>query len=234
LAHVLLAAVLLAPLLAPLAVAAHAEASPRDRAKVVIRVYEVGTWNPELTSSLAQSATRLIDGVKASVDLSFVDCALPGACVTPAPSALVLRLTQGHHPAATRQCGEATVGKNRQRGVLMTIFRACVSETRQELRAGAIAQQGIAFGLMSLSESDILAAIVVHELIHLVLPDETHGKGLFKATLDAKDWMEIAGGWPHLDSALVSRLDRALAGPPVAQGLVAAARTTEADRADDR
>ena len=97
----------------------------------------------------------------------------------------------------------------------MTVFRACVDETRRELRAGAIAQQGIAFALLSLTESDILATIVVHELIHLVLPGEVHGKGLFKATLDARDWVEIAGGWSHLDAALVSRLGTALAAAPL-------------------
>jgi hypothetical protein len=212
----MVAAVLLAP-----QVATHADASGRDRATIVVRVYDLGPRNPELTASLEQSVSRLLDGVDASVDMTFVDCAVPNACVTPAPSALVLRLTAGRHPVAPRQCGEATVGRNGQRGVLMTIFGACVSQTRRELRAGAIAQQGIAFGLMSLTETDILGAIVVHELIHLVLPDEIHGKGLFKATLDARDWMEIAGGWPYLDSALVSRLDRALADGPVTQSVVA-------------
>ena len=168
--------------------------------------------------------TRLLDSVSAGLDVSFVDCAKPDACGTPSPSTLVLRLTPGRHPVAARQCGEATVGKSGQRGVLMTIFRGCVLDTRHELRAGAIAQQGIAFSLMSLTEADILATIVVHELIHLVLPEEVHGKGLFKATLDARDWVEIAGGWPQLDSALVSRLGRALADEPITHTVVATNR----------
>jgi hypothetical protein len=224
-----LAALLTAPLLAPLPIAraeagdaAGTAAAGRPPATVVIRVYELGaTRSPELTTSLSNAVTRLLDRVDMNVDVQFVDCGRPQACASVARGALVLRLTPGLHPAAERQCGEASKGVGLQRGVLMTVFRGCVAETRRELRTGAITEQGISFALLSLTESDILAAVVVHELIHLVLPDEIHGKGLFKATLDARDWLDMVNGWPQLDTALVSRLDRALATPPVAPTVLA-------------
>ena len=224
-----LAALLAAPLIATLPIA-HAEAADaggapavgRPPATVVIRVYELGaTRSPELTASLSTAVTRLLERVDMNVDVQFVDCARPQACASVARGALVLRLTPGLHPAAERQCGEASKGAGLQRGVLMTVFRGCVAETRRELRTGAITEQGISFALLSITESDILAAVVVHELIHLVLPDEIHGKGLFKATLDARDWLDLVNGWPQLDTALVSRLDRALAAPPVTDNVIA-------------
>ena len=224
-----LAALLAAPLIATLPIA-HAEAADaggapapgRPPATVVIRVYELGaTRSPELTASLSNAVTRLLERVDMNVDVQFVDCARPQACASVARGALVLRLTPGLHPAAERQCGEASKGAGLQRGVLMTVFRGCVAETRRELRTGAITEQGISFALLSITESDILAAVVVHELIHLVLPDEIHGKGLFKATLDARDWLDLVNGWPQLDTALVSRLDRALAAPPVTDNVIA-------------
>ena len=226
-----LAALLAAPLIATLPIA-HAEAADaggagaaaagRPPATVVIRVYELGaTRSPELTASLSNAVTRLLERVDMNVDVQFVDCARPQACASVARGALVLRLTPGLHPAAERQCGEASKGAGLQRGVLMTVFRGCVAETRRELRTGAITEQGISFALLSITESDILAAVVVHELIHLVLPDEIHGKGLFKATLDARDWLDLVNGWPQLDTALVSRLDRALATPPVTDNVIA-------------
>jgi hypothetical protein len=207
-----LTVILTAPLIASLA-AARADAVERQSAAVVIRVYELGTRSPELTESLAGSVTELLARVNAGIDVQFVDCARPAACSEVARDTLVLRLAQGVHAAAPRQCGEATQGAGRQRGVLMTIFRGCVLQTQRELRTGAITQQGVGFALLSLTEADILAAVVVHELIHLVLPEEVHGKGLFKATLDARDWVDIAGGWAQLDTALVSRLGQALAVP---------------------
>jgi hypothetical protein len=220
------AAALTIVLLTPLA--ARAETSDRPPANltpVVIRVYEVGTKNPKLTAALEGSVTRLLKGVDASVDILFVDCARENACTQPAPEMLVLRITPGHHPIAARQCGEATAGPGGRRGVLMTVFRGCVTETRRELRDGALTQQGNAFALLSLTESDIIGAVVVHEMIHLMLPEELHGKGLFKATLDARDWMDVASGLPHLDTALLSRLNRAIAVQPVTLN---AARASEA------
>jgi hypothetical protein len=224
-----LAALLTAPLIAALPIAraeaadaAGAAAAGRPPATVIIRVYELGaTRSPELTASLSNAVTRLLDRVDINVDVQFVDCARPQACASVARGALVLRLTPGLHPAAERQCGEASKGAGLQRGVLMTVFRGCVAETRRELRMDAIAEQGISFALLSLTESDILAAVVLHELIHLVLPDEMHGKGLFKATLDPRDWLDMVNGWPQLDTALVSRLDRALATPPVTEDVIA-------------
>jgi hypothetical protein len=204
-----LTVILTAPLIASLATV-RAEAAERQSATVVIRVYELGTRSPELTEALAGSVTELLERVNAGIDVRFVDCARPGACSEVARDTLVLRLAQGVHATAPRQCGEASKGAGRQRGVLMTIFRGCVLETQRELRTGAITQQGIGFALLSLTEADILAAVVVHELIHLVLPEEVHGKGLFKAKLDARDWVDIAGGWPQLDTALVSRLGQAV------------------------
>jgi hypothetical protein len=229
-----LAALLTAPLLAPLAIAraeaaaAGVTANPH-RATVVVRVYELGTTrSPGLTATLSDSVTRLLERVDTNLDIQFVDCAQPHACESVAPGALVLRLSPGMHPVAPRQCGEASKGVGTQRGVLMTIFRGCVTETRRELRAGAIAEQGISFALLSLNETDILGVVVVHELIHLVLPDEVHGKGLFKATLDPRDWLDLVAGWPQLDSALVSRLDRALANPPRTENVLAERRVDTA------
>jgi hypothetical protein len=226
-----LAAILTAPLLASLAIA-HAEAAAAEAAAaadnhpaaVVIRVYEIGARSPELTATLAESMTRLLDRIDTDIDVQFVDCAIPQACASVSRSALVLRLVPGVHATAERQCGEASKGVGTQRGVLMTVFRGCVAETRRELRTGAITEQGISFALLSLTESDILAAVVVHELIHLVLPDEVHGKGLFKATLDARDWLDMVAGWPQLDTALVSRLDRALTAPRVTETVLAERR----------
>ncbi len=230
-----LAALLTAPLLAPPAIAraeAAGAAADKHPATVVVRVYELGaTRSPELVATLSNSVTRLLERVGTNLDIQFVDCAKPQACASVAPNALVMRLAPGVHPVAPQQCGEASKGAGRQRGVLMTIFRGCVAETRRELRAGAIAEQGISFALLSVSETDILGAVVVHELIHLVLPDEVHGKGLFKATLDARDWLDMVSGWPQLDTALVSRLDRALANPPLTENVLAERRVDVAPSA---
>jgi hypothetical protein len=230
-----LAALVAAPLLAPLAIAlaeAAAVTAERHPATVVIRVYELGaTRSPELTTALSNAVTKLLERVDTNVNVQFVDCARPQACESVARDAIVLRLTPGLHPVLPRQCGEASKGAHGQRGVLMTIFRGCVADTRRELRNGAISEQGISFALLSLSEPDILAAVVVHELIHLVLPDEVHGRGLFKATLDPRDWLDMAAGWPQLDASLVSRLDRALAAPrvdPRVTGTVVAERRMDA------
>lgn len=238
-----LAALVTAPLLASLAIAraeaaiaanatANAAAPGAHPSPVVVRIYELGaTRSPELIAALAESVGRLLDRVHTNVAIQFVDCGKPLACSTVAPGAFVMRLAPGVHAAAPRQCGEASKGVGQQRGVLMTIFRGCVLETRRELRDGAITEQGISFALLSLSESDILAAVVVHELIHLVLPDEVHGKGLFKATLDPRDWLDLAAGWPQLEAALVSRMDRALAGPPLTETVLAERRADAAPAA---
>jgi hypothetical protein len=206
------------------AAAAAAAAADEHLARVLIRVYETGARSPELTAALSESMTRLLERVNPNIDVQFVDCARPQACVSVSRSAFVLRLAPGVHPVAERQCGEATKGAGTQRGVLMTVFRGCIAETRREMRDGAITEQGISFALLSLSETDILAAVVVHELIHLVLPDEVHGKGLFKATLDARDWLDMVAGWPQLETALVSRLDRALAVPRATETVLAERR----------
>lgn len=228
-----LTALVTAPLLAVLASApAGAAARGEHRTPVVVRVYELGAArSPDLIETLAESAARLLERVNTNVAIEFVDCAKPAACSAVAPGAFVMRLSPGVHATAPRQCGEASKGAGQQRGVLMTIFRGCVAETRRELRDGAIAEQGISFSLLSLSESDILAAVVVHELIHLVLPDEVHGKGLFKATLDPRDWLDLASGWPQLESALVSRMDRALAGESLPRTVLAERRADAAPAA---
>lgn len=221
------AALLTAPLLAPLlgaraAAAATATPPARPRATVVVRVYELGgARTPELTDALSHGVTRLLERANTHVSVAFVDCSRPHACDTVARGALVLRLVPGMHAVVPKQCGEASKGVGRQRGVLMTVYRGCIDETRRELREGAIAEQGVTFALLALKDTDILAAVVVHELIHLILPDEAHGKGLFKATLDPRDWLDLAAGWSQLDTALVSRLDRALADRPVPQTMIA-------------
>jgi hypothetical protein len=232
-----LAAILTAPLLAQLTIAraeAAARAADKPPATVLIRLYEIGARSPELTAALSESMTRLIERADLNMDVQFVDCARPQACVSVSRSAFVLRLVPGVHPTAVRQCGEASKGAGTQRGVLMTVFRGCAAETRRELRSGAIWEQGVGFALLSLTETDILAAVVVHELIHLVLPDEVHGKGLFKATLDARDWLDMVTGWPKLDAALVSRLDRALAAPHVTETLIAERRGDAAPAAQQQ
>ena len=57
--------------------------------------------------------------------------------------------------------------------------------------------------------------------IHKLLTD-------YGTTLDARDWLEIAGGWPHLEPALVSRLGRALAAEPITPTVVTASAAAAA------
>ena len=153
--------------------------------------------------------TRVLKGK--GLEVVFVDCARPGNCHdVPAPETLVLRLAPGLHPLRARQCGVASIGEGRQRGVLMTIFRGCAENTRRDLREIAKAQGGGAAALLSLSSADIVSVFAVHELIHLVLPEEAHGIGLFKATIEARDWWDVASRQPNLDTRLMTRVRQAL------------------------
>lgn len=199
------AALLLAPMAAAPAVAASAPG-----VTIEIRVYDQAPQDPIGVSSLQQSVTRVLKGN--GINIVFVDCARPGSCVAlPTADTLVLRLAPGLHPVRARQCGVASIGEGRQRGVLMTIFRGCAANTRTDLREMAKTQGGGAIALLSLSEADILSVFAVHELIHLVLPDEAHGSGLFKATLDARDWWDVASRQPNLNGRLMTRVRQALA-----------------------
>lgn len=197
-------------LLAPVAVST-VGAAPNAPAAIEIRVYDQAArpQAPIVVSALQQSVTRMLK--REGVNVAFVDCARPASCRdVPSPETLVLRLAPGLHPVRARQCGVASIAEGRQRGVLMTIFRGCAAATMTDLRDIAKVQGGGAFALMQLTEADIVGVFVVHELIHLVLPHETHGRGLFKATLDARDWWDVASRQPDLDGRLMTRLRQAL------------------------
>jgi hypothetical protein len=206
--HLVFAIAIQTALWAPMTVAS-VDAAVAAAVKIEIRVYDQAAQNPIGVPALQQSVGRVLKGN--GIDVVFVDCARPGNCgEVPTPDTLVLRLAPGLHPVRARQCGVASIGEGGQRGVLMTIFRGCAANTRTDLREIAKAQGGGALALLSLSEADILSVFAIHELIHLVLPDEAHGIGLFKATLEARDWWDVASRQPNFERQLMTRLRQAL------------------------
>jgi hypothetical protein len=179
-----------------------------DATAATLRVYQQGAYSPGLVTSLQVALTRLLQDSGFGVVL--VDCRRRAECLEPLRHELMLRLVPGRHVLNSRVCGESIPGGGGQPGVLMTVFRGCVSETTTMLRQRAFIGSASS-ALKFLADVDVLAPIVVHELIHLLLPGELHGEGLAKGLLDENDWDLAARRSLKLESATAIRLKRALA-----------------------
>ncbi len=182
--------------------------STSDVLSVTLRVYQPGTYSPGLVVALQRAVTRLLED--SGFSLALVDCRRRPECRVPVRHELILRMASGRHPTNPNVCGESVPGSAGQPGVLMTAFRACVTETTKTLRTRSLLG-GAASVLRFLTEADVLAPIVVHELIHLLLPGEVHGLGLWKGVLDQGDWERAAHGGLRLQSATATRLQEVLA-----------------------
>lgn len=178
------------------------------RADLVIRMYQVRVSSPTSAAELQQQLARLLAGF--GFDVAVVDC-FSQSCANPlAAYELALRLVGGRHPDRPDVCGMAQPGTTAEPGVLMTVYHGCVAQTARELQAMAVHPEWPAI-LLKVTEADVLAPIVVHEMIHLLLPDEPHGTGLWKPHLHLDDWPRALEGALHLESALGARLRTALA-----------------------
>ncbi len=181
--------------------------SPSDVASVTVRVYQQGTSSPGLVAALQQAVAGLLEG--SGFGLALIDCDRRSECRKRLTNELVLRIVPGRHPTNPKVCGDAAVGSGRQRGVLMTVYGPCVTQIADELRWRAV-HPPVDVALLMLTETDVLAPIVVHEVIHLLLPGEVHGAGIWKAVLDLGDWERVAHGHLKLESTTAIRLREVL------------------------
>ena len=176
--------------------------APPSQVHSAIRVYQID-YRPALVTELQHALTRLLEG--SGFGLTLIDCTRDVHCQNePDGNELVLRLMPGHNPNKPQACGIAHPDAAGNRGVFMTIFVACVSETTSRMRSLA-ARRDVDYTLMKLRELDVLAPIVVHETLHLLLPGEEHGLGLWKGALDQGDLERAIRGRLKLESKLAAR-----------------------------
>jgi hypothetical protein len=88
----------------------------------------------------------------------------------------------------------------------MLVYGDCIRTVTGELRVAALLGRASAH-LQFLSEWDVLGPVVVHELVHLLLPDLPHGHGVMRAGLGLEDW---AAAGPRLDAHTAGRLAAAI------------------------
>ena len=171
----------------------------------VIRVYQQDSHTQGLVVQLQRAVSRLLEG--SGIALAFVDCHGQAECNEwLRPDELVLRLLDGLHPTDAKTCGMAFRGTPRQPGVLMSVYRGCVTSTSKHLRQLALNRKASTV-LLDLTEADILAPIVIHEVVHLLLPAEAHGgSGIWKPALNSEDWEHVGEGELRLGVALRTRL----------------------------
>ena len=101
--------------------------------------------------------------------------------------------------------------------MLMTIYGGCVSGVTTALHQRALRPKPRA-ELLKLTEADVLAPILVHETVHLLLPGEAHGSGLWKGVLDLRDWERAAHAELRLEAGTAARVRGALAGRSTRSG----------------
>jgi hypothetical protein len=171
----------------------------------VIRVYQQGSHTKGLVLELQRAVSRLLEG--SGIALAFIDCeGQPDCNEWLRPDELVLRVMDGLHPTDSRTCGMALHGTPRKPGVLMSVYRGCVASTSKRLRQLALNRKASTV-LLDLTEADMLAPIVIHEVVHLLLPGEAHGEsGIWKAALNSDDWEHVGQGQLKLSAALRTRL----------------------------
>ena len=181
-------------------------APPGAEPDVVIRMYQRSGVSPLSAVELQHAITRLLEGVEFRV--AITDCLRLPCGYKLASNELALRLLAGRDVDNPSVCGMAVPGRG-EPGILMTVYRDCVAETTRDLHALAL-RQGLP-DLRNLAEADVLAPIVLHEVIHLLLPEEAHGAGLFKGELHLGDWMDAADRLLALEPAMATRLRAAAA-----------------------
>ena len=170
----------------------------------LIRVYQQGVYSRELVLNLQRAVSRLLDG--SGIALAFIDCEGQPICNEGLRrDELVLRLVSGLHPTDSTTCGMAFRGTPGRPGVLMSVYRGCVLKTSKQLRGLALSRTRSTV-LLELTEADMLAPIVIHEVVHLLLPGEAHGLGIWQAVLAADDWERLGNGELKLGADLTSRL----------------------------
>ena len=176
-------------------------------AVVTVRVYEHSVYTSGLVAALQPAVSQLLEG--SGVDVTLVDCRDRVECQTPIGDDLVLRMVPGRMRTHQAVCGEASMGVDAQPGALITVYRGCVAGVASKVRRNAGHDERRA--LLKLTEVDVLAPIVVHEMLHLLIPGEVHGSGICKAVLDKGDLERAARGVLRLDAETTRRLRAALA-----------------------
>ena len=204
--------VLVAILSAPFGEQPSPRGSLSDR---LIRVYHQGPHSPDLVLNMQRAVSRLLEG--SGITLAFIDCDGQPLCnESLRRDELVLRLVDGHSPLDSKTCGMAFRGTPERPGVLMSVYRRCVIDTSQHLRALAMGRRASTV-LLELTEADMLAPIVVHEVVHLLLPAEPHGLGIWKAALTPDDWERLGEGELKLGAQLRARLRAVFSTPAPAR-----------------
>lgn len=128
--------------------------------RVPVRVYnavsDFSTDDQQIALVVARKALS-----SASVDVAWTICE-PGACLTPAPAALMVRVVQSPvgAPGDSRFLGHALIDSRTRTGVLATVF---IDRTRRVA------------GDLGLDHRVLLGRAIAHELGHLLLATPTHG-----------------------------------------------------------
>jgi hypothetical protein len=160
-------------------------------------------------SGLQPAVARLLE--RSGFALFLVDCHDRGVCSKPVTDELILRIVPGRNRTRPAICGEAMHGSEGRRSVLMTVYRDCVSSVTAALHEKALRPKPRA-DLLKLKPADVLAPILIHEALHLLLPGEAHGSGLWKGVLDLSDWERAAHAQLGLEPRTAARVRDALAG----------------------
>ncbi len=141
----------------------------------------------------------------ASVAVAWTMCE-PGACLTPAPAALMVRVVQSPDSGQgdPRFLAHALIDSRTRTGVLATVF---IDRTRRVA------------GDLGLDHRVLLGRAIAHELGHLLLATPTHGSAGLMREVWSRD--ELLGthrdDWifdPSDAAAIRKRLARALSGRP--------------------
>jgi hypothetical protein len=199
-----------------LLVAAASEGAPREpdvddthridltaSMRVPVRIYNaVSDFSAEDQQVALAVAGKALS--TASVAVAWTMCE-PGACLTPAPAALMVRVVQSPDAEGDpRYLGHALIDSRTRTGVLATVF---IDRTRRVA------------GDLGLDHRVLLGRAIAHELGHLLLATRTHGSAGLMREVWSRD--ELLGthrdDWifdPSDAAAIRKRLARALGGRP--------------------
>ena len=155
--------------------------------------------------SVIRSVTNPVGSAAASVDVAWIICE-PGACLTPSPSVMRVRIVRSTDSGQqdARVLGHALIDSRTRTGVLATVF---IDRTRRLA------------GDLVIDHRVLLGRATAHELGHLLLATATHGNAGLMREVWSRD--ELLGthrhDWefdPPDATAIRERLARSLSGRP--------------------
>ena len=150
--------------------------SPRDNVpRLAVRVYGFPGLSPGLLAASEVEAARAMR--KAPVELNWLNCTVPGACSEAEASGdLTIRVVRKALPSATSSAAGMAAWSGNKGGAFIFYDRALALRTHSRLL------------------HHILGMVMAHEIMHLLLPEDSHS-----------DWGLMRGNWTADDL----RFDRA-------------------------